>query len=1662
MSLPSLLKFRRGLAPSLACALLLCQVLPLFADGAADDYIWMEGEKATSLEPASFQLPVSSGPNDILSDGKWVQISIDGDKVDGTVPDTGVILSYDFKAAHDGDFDAWLHVGYEGARCVFDWRIDQGNWQTVQNTENTVDVQELGVWAPVAWLDLGRPKLTAGPHTLQIRLDKTKNKDGKFDSLLFGLDAVCFAAKPFHPDGAIKPGDVSWMTDADKAAASQTFDIPASPAVAQTPVSLAGAWQYAGDDEVLVDDRLGPVKAAPSADALSWHAIQVPGDRNQLLPHETYVHRYYLRARVKVAPELADHSFVLHVPAESVVATVFVNGQSCGWTKNCWAVWDCDVTSAIKPGAVNEICVAFKDPFYALTVPEFLKHPHYLPYSFWHFNATNTLDMPILAPNYQTGFLLGAPALVVGGKAYTADVFAKPSVANKTLGLEVTVHNPTGAPVTAKLTNEVQPVAGGAAEKTFAAQDVTIPAGQDSVVQISEPWANPKLWWPDDPQQYNVVTRLAIDGKVIDERTTKFGFREWTWNGPEFKLNGIPFHGFADCDPVPVDTLLSHNQTMMRVWWPDEKTEALLDECDAKGMPLRRTGVFDGEGSSGFYGLNNPALWDNYRQQLLAWAKGQRNHPSIFLWSMENEISFINGHVVGQDDITTREMKKAADLLMQLDPTRPVMTDGGNANLEESLPVYGGHYMEPPLNTYPEGCYDRAAFAHRQVWPVTKDKPVLLGEAAFVTGIELADHATVGGEQVFLGQAEARPAMAMELRMLSEGYRWNGVNFQFWAGGQMPIYYNVWKPVAVLCRQWNWSFGSGDKVQRTLRIFNDSRSTDPIVFNWNLTVNGKKADEGTSTHTVAPGMNEEFGITVAVPEVPARQEGVLSLSLSRGGKTIFEDTKNVSVLPPVSMAVKAAGIEAASRVALFDPKGEVKEFLSSVKVPFTPLADLKQIPDAAKVLVVANGALDSVTSTSSQLSAWASGGSGRALIVLEQDNPLKFQALPGQMATDTNHGCLAFFEDAAHPALAGLQNKDFSTWGQDNFLYRNAYVKPASGGKSILQCDMKLADSALVEMQAGSGTMLLTQLLVGEKIKTSAVAQRLFLNLLGYANRYKLVSVDATLVADDSTPLAKAVGAIGLKFAKAPDPLAALAKPGSIAIIDATPVNLKALADNLPKVNTFTGSGGWIILNNLTPDGLAGFNQVVGFNHVIRPFRREKVTWPVVKSPLTAGLSSGNIIIGTGQQIVPYRAGDYPDTDGYGYVVDLDDIAPFATSTYSAWDNAVNNFTMADGEWRLIQNLPASDAVVPMKLPQPEKIEQITWVSDLNYEGTTKIQVTINGKDYGFPTVPNGDPQTFDFPDQPTASELTLKVVDWQHDPKKTADGKELVGIDNIYLKVARPVDFGEKVKPMLNVGAMVEYPRGKGGIVLCDVKFLDTEKNPANVGKKQVILATILRNLKAAFSGGKTIIAGGNLAFHPIDLSKQANQFRNEQGWFGDKQHTFAALPSGKQIMGGVSYDIYHFTTSPVPEAVMLGADGVPGNLADNVKNIPVNQKADALFFLQAARIDSRRNHDELRDDKKYEMADYIVHYADGKDEKVPIYAEISVDSYHQDAPTAIPGAQIAWTAPYDDKSSAVAYSMQWNNPRPEVEISSIDLVYGPDRRGVPALLAVTAAQVQ
>ena len=136
------------------------------------------------------------------------------------------------------------------------------------------------------------------------------------------------------------------------------------------------------------------------------------------------------------------------------------------------------MTKAIEPGKVNEVIVAIKDPYYAIANTGDAKNPS-VRHMFnvpadWIYDSSGLgvaryADLPVLLQVRGAG-MFETPSFVVAGPAYTSDVFAMPSVKKKELGLEITVANPTAAPLTVKIANEVAPLAGGAAEKTFAGE----------------------------------------------------------------------------------------------------------------------------------------------------------------------------------------------------------------------------------------------------------------------------------------------------------------------------------------------------------------------------------------------------------------------------------------------------------------------------------------------------------------------------------------------------------------------------------------------------------------------------------------------------------------------------------------------------------------------------------------------------------------------------------------------------------------------------------------------------------------------------------------------------------------------------------------------------------------------------------------------------------------------------------------------------------------------------------------------------------------------------------------------------------------------------------------------------------------------------------------
>jgi beta-galactosidase len=1265
-----------------------------------------------------------------------------------------------------------------------------------------------------------------------------------------------------------------------------------------------------------------------------------------------------------------------------------------------------------------------------------------------------------------------------------------PSVKKKELGLEVTVLNPTAADKKVEVSCEVLPAAGGKAEKVFAAKEVTIPAGKEEVLKLAEPWAKQRLWWPDEPNLYDVVTAVKLDGKVVDVRRTRFGFREWEWNGPQFKLNGIPWQLWADCtandggkDPEAAIALWRrHGQNTWRFWsdhFGGLDRHKALDLMDARGIIVRRTGILDGQGANYMHGLaNNKELFDNWIEQQKAQVRSERNHPSILIWSMENEVTFINSRNLGLIKEVEPHIARAGKEIMALDPTRPVMVDGGNCLVDESLPVNGGHYLESWWRDYPDEAYtlERALNAHvkpaitwgKSPWRLIPDRPIFMGESYFVRGSAPGEYSQFGGEGCFTGWGEhTRLGAGLLAKMLSEGYRWWGVAaFHFWFGMEdATLHYNSWKPVCVLCREWNWTFAGGSEVARTLKVFNDTRYADPIEMAWELKVDGKKAAGDKKTYDLAPGRHQEVKIAVKVPTVAKRTAGEFLLTCSRGGKEVFREVKTVAVIDPSAGPKPALSKDT---LAVMDPFGSAKARLAARGIAFTEIAKLDDVPAKARVIVIGKDALAPRDATDPRWLALAARGA--RVLVLDQANPLHYLATPADFVPTDFVGRIAFIENTSHPAFEALDQPDFFTWSGDHVVYRNAYRKATRGAVSLAHCDERLSCSAVAECPVNDGLMLLCQMAVGEKLATDPVAQRLFDNLLAYCDKYVLVQKNTAAVMDEKGPAARMLADSGLKFDPAADVLAAMADgKHQIVVFDATPANLKALAAAPDKVAAFTAKGGWLMAWGLTPDGLADFNKLVGVEHVLRPFELERVNLPAVRDPILAGLTVRDVAMESSEQIFPWAGDKFLVDDEFTYVVDLDDIAPFceipggkagdgaaAKKARADWPrNVVNGFTSADG-WVLIHYLGAGSPKMALTLPREETIDAFSIVLNTHYAIATKVNLYFDDdpKPVALTTKPNGERQDFSI-EARKARRLAVELAD----PDKVA---KVTGIDNLWIHVKRPADWPKRVRPLLNIGALVKYPMGEGGLILNQVNAKAGEAVPVNVQKKRAIVAALLRNLHATFSGGK-VLTTGNLRFRPCPLEDQCNQYlTKDRGWF-DGGRDLSHLPAGTNALGGVTYVVRDFRTSPAPSCVMLAGPGAKGRLPKEVKGLKVDGKADVLFFLHTFNRTGDWRPGKPADAPPV-LFKYVVHYADGQAADVPVLYGEGVDRWIAKEPRGLKSASVAWAAPFPGgqaEEQAVVYQFQWTNPRPGVEIQGIDMLYGPEgsRFGTPALLAITAS---
>lgn len=163
----------------------------------------------------------------------------------------------------------------------------------------------------------------------------------------------------------------------------------------------------------------------------------------------------------------------------------------------------------------------------------------------------------------------------------------------------------------------------------------------------------PSLWSVDEPDLYIAKASVLIKNKVVDDLATQFGIRSikidarngFTLNGKSIELIGGCIHhdngplGAASIDRAEerkIELLKSNGFNAIRTAH-NPPSPALLDACDRLGMFVINE-IFDTWESakrSQDYHLYFREWW---QKDVESWVKRDRNHPSVIIWSIGNEI----------------------------------------------------------------------------------------------------------------------------------------------------------------------------------------------------------------------------------------------------------------------------------------------------------------------------------------------------------------------------------------------------------------------------------------------------------------------------------------------------------------------------------------------------------------------------------------------------------------------------------------------------------------------------------------------------------------------------------------------------------------------------------------------------------------------------------------------------------------------------------------------------------------------------------------------------------------------------------------------------------------------------------------------------------------
>ncbi len=403
----------------------------------------------------------------------------------------------------------------------------------------------------------------------------------------------------------------------------------------------------------------------PGFNDSGWETVSVPHDWAITGPFITdgdgktgklpWKGEAWYRNNLEIGSEMVDKTIYLLFDGIMAFPQVYINGKLAGKWDYGYNSFYLDVTRFVTPGKKNTIAI------YVDT----RDHD-----SRWYPGAGIFRKITMMAVN---------PVHVGIWGSYVTTPIVKPGYAEVRIA-HTLVNNATTIVDSIEVENAIfNPDGQAVARKTM---KVSLGKLNSQQAEMTLTLTRPQRWDVEHPALYTVKTLIRNKGVVVDEHVTRFGVRTIRFtaddgfylNDRRVQLKGVNLH--SDFGPLGVafnKRAMQRQLEIMKVMGCNAIRNShnvaapeLLELCDEMGL-LMFNEVFDKYDKKA--GITETTDFDEFAQRNIRnFVLRDRNHPSVFLWSVGNEISDVQNN---QNNGFAR-LNTMISYVRLYDPSRPV------------------------------------------------------------------------------------------------------------------------------------------------------------------------------------------------------------------------------------------------------------------------------------------------------------------------------------------------------------------------------------------------------------------------------------------------------------------------------------------------------------------------------------------------------------------------------------------------------------------------------------------------------------------------------------------------------------------------------------------------------------------------------------------------------------------------------------------------------------------------------------------------------------------------------------------------------------------------------------------------------------------------------